>query len=91
MKLTGSCPKCSGAEIYTNRSFEEAPRTHQDSPGPFSVETYICASCGFLEQYGWQFSDALKHWRAQGQLENLKAKWKRHEAGSGAKPAPTPV
>ena len=60
--LDGSCPKCAGDEVYSNRELMPAPNT-------FLVYIprllhYVCVNCGYTEHYTQResFDSIRKRW-----------------------------
>lgn len=77
MKQTGTCPKCNGTDIYTDRGCMK--RGDRSSIGisswkKFFLDVYICMACGFTEEYVSEddFKDPKK-------LAALKENWKKHQ------------
>lgn len=72
MKTTGKCPKCGCTEVYTDT---ELPRRGERALlaisgwGQAYVHNYICASCGYLEEY-IEISDSKK-------LDKIKSEWSK--------------
>ncbi len=53
MKTTKKCPKCQSNEIYTNIDEQHGYRTKLGIDGwkSFSIDSYVCMQCGYLEEY----------------------------------------
>ncbi len=54
MKVTKTCPKCKGTEILTNEGLlKRGDRSGAviSSWTGFSVAIYVCAKCGYFEEY----------------------------------------
>lgn len=76
MKISRSCPKCNGKEIYTSEGQSkqgERSGLHIGGLRRFLISSYICSSCGFIEEY--IENDDLNNDKKMGKL---KSKWKLH-------------
>ena len=54
MKTSKSCPKCQKSEIYTNQGLTkrgDRAILPLSSFGRLFITTYICAECGYIEEY----------------------------------------
>jgi len=74
MKNTKKCPKCNGHEIYTNEGrMKQGERAglHLGGVRRFLISSYICAGCGFIEEY--IENDDLQN---EKKMSKLKDKWK---------------
>lgn len=72
MKTTGKCPKCGGTDVYHNNgTFHYSDRSFIPTWmfGRAPLTTFICASCGFIEDY----LDVTK----VNHVEKLRKNWKR--------------
>lgn len=59
MKKTKTCPKCQGTEIYTNDGLlKRGDRSSIiiSAWSSFSIAVYVCAKCGFFEEYADEIS-----------------------------------
>jgi predicted nucleic-acid-binding Zn-ribbon protein len=74
MKNTGQCPKCNSTEIYCNKGNKIGSRAgiNVDIWGGFYITVYICADCGYIEEF---MSD--EHF-AKGRMEKVKKKWHKY-------------
>lgn len=76
MKTTKSCPKCQSTEIYTNEGHSKQGDRARFQISSFStalISSYICTSCGFIEEY--LENDDLND---QKKMLKLKEKWRKH-------------
>lgn len=75
MKTTAKCPKCDGTEIYSN---EGQAKSGDRVIIPISswsrlfVSTYICAHCGYLEEYV-----ETQDLKDDKKMAKLKENWKK--------------
>jgi len=72
MKKTGSCPKCGSREIFTNDGtmlYNDRSYITSSFFGRMPLVTYICASCGYLEDYAKDTEG--RH------MSRVKAIWRR--------------
>ena len=70
MKTSNKCPKCDGSEIYTNKDLMkqgERSAMHIGGMRRFLIESYICSSCGYLEEH--VRVDDLKNQRKMAKLK----------------------
>ena len=74
MKSSGICPKCESKEIYSDE-FQakrgDRARLGISSWTQLSVSTYICADCGYIEEYvnHQDLKDSKK-------MDKLRSEWK---------------
>lgn len=76
MKASKKCPKCGGSEILTNeKGMKQGDRAsfQVSSFTTFLIATYICSSCGFIEDYIEE--DDLTNPK---KMDKLREKWKKH-------------
>lgn len=77
MKSTGKCPKCGGDEIYSDRSrWTKSSRSYVGISGmsQFTVDTYVCVNCGYLEEYA-----AEKYLKQNSWKDKIRSKWTPHK------------
>ena len=75
MKKTKTCPKCHGTEIFSNEGMlKRGDRTSivVSAWTTFSITVYVCAKCGFLEEYADETS-----FNREKVLTALEKEWKR--------------
>lgn len=51
---SGKCPKCGGNEVYNDDGLNKHNQRGVISfsfMGGFQITSYICASCGYIEEY----------------------------------------
>ena len=72
MKISGKCPKCGSTDTWHN----EGKMPYSDRSfivtslfGRQRVDAYICASCGFIEEY--------VNTTKPEKLDPIRKKWKR--------------
>lgn len=74
MKASGKCPKCESSEIWSNQNINkrgERPLIMVSGSTRLLLDTYICAKCGFIEEY---LSD--KDLKDQRKRDYLDQNWK---------------
>lgn len=75
MKATKTCPKCTGTEIFTNEGKQKRGDRSSiiiSAWSSFSIAVYVCAKCGFFEEYADEISFNREKVR-----EALDNEWKR--------------
>jgi predicted nucleic-acid-binding Zn-ribbon protein len=72
MKKTGKCPKCGSTEIYTDGKDVKRSERNIITVTSFMrvfLNTYICTSCGYVEEYAENVDEK--------KLEKIKEKWRK--------------
>jgi len=72
---SGTCPKCGSNEVYTDRELLKRGERMQiviSSWKWFSLDTYICLTCGHFEEYINE-----KESRDEKIIEKIRETWKR--------------
>lgn len=74
---SGQCPACDSTEVYCDRNFKKGDRVILKltlwSARTAPVETYVCASCGYIERYLRSGAEIYTH------LDYIKTNWWRVE------------
>ena len=72
---SGLCPKCGGNEVYNDEGLNKHNQRGVISVsfmGGFQITTYICVSCGLIEEYIGEV------YRQNGSLaEGVRKNWKK--------------
>ncbi|MCB9224532.1 MAG: hypothetical protein R2780_09700 [Crocinitomicaceae bacterium] len=73
MKDSKQCPRCQGTDIYTDEGISkrgDRVGLGVDSWTQIFIATYVCLSCGFIDEY------IDKEFMTEKKLEKIRKNWR---------------